>query len=213
MLYPAHAGGKASYKRLRYSRSMSAILECQEYRSGENGPIDAGLPTQPMFKMPIRTRARQYPSSDPVVFWDFCMGVKKRSSTLVLGLVLVLAWSLCMSNMFLRLQYSSTHRGMWLRSSSGDHHHQQPLGPLSVASPLIRTVSHSIPLPLPKVSSHFCTQSPLWRGIRNLVSLFCFVRTQTTKGKSIGCVNEFQPTSNDSGLYLDEDAPVSSQCR
>ena len=154
MIYPApnNAGGAGSYKRLRYSRSMSAILECQEYRCGDNTVDHGPHSQQPTFKVATRTRTRSQASSDPmIVGGEFCMNVKKRSSTVVLGTVLVIAWSLCMSNMFLRLQYPSSRRGMWLRTSSSDHHHQPPLGPLSVASPLIRTVSHSIPLPLPKV--------------------------------------------------------------
>ena len=158
MIYPANAslGGAASYKRLNYSRSMSAILERQEYGCGDNSTVDHGPSAQPMFKVTTRTRTRSHASSDPLnVGGDFCINMKRRSSTLVLGIGLFIVWSLCMSNMLLRLQYSSSRRGIWLRTSSSDHHHhhQKPLGPLSVASPLIRTVSHSIPLPLPKVGS------------------------------------------------------------
>jgi Glycosyl transferase family 64 domain len=196
MMHPVattYAGGKTSNKRLRYSQSMSAIIESREDSYDDTVPVVVvpssssshnfgsfdhsthshhHYPTlaslqqqhqqqqeQPQavlpFQMPWPPRKRRIAPTDHLISFVSTLSVikmkQKRPSSLVVVIFLVLSF-LCLSNMVLPMQLYP--------SSSGVDHPQASSTPnlvgtlssvvVGASTPLIRPISHSIPLPLPK---------------------------------------------------------------
>lgn len=74
-----------------------------------------------------------------------------RFPVLVFAGLMLLLWISCLSTVILRFHTSQGPLSLWWQSSTNDAPTVQQLGPRSLSAPLIRgSLSHSIPLPLPK---------------------------------------------------------------